>query len=264
LTLDRNFYVYDRTGQRAQLGQYTSPTSKTSIGVLTDLRNRAENTLKEKYPAAVVDTSGGKAISISGGSLQRPVDVVPAHWYDTAAYQASLAPHDRAITIFDKKKIETIDNWPFQHLKRIHDLDTALRGGLKRAIRLCKNVKADAESEGASITLPSFDIAAAMCHADQAALGIGYIYELAVLAETQRHLDYLTLNTDHAKTLRTPDGSRLIFDTPEKLAGLRRLSIEIDDLVLEVAREQSYLLRGQQSPSLSDSRKILSESYIGA
>jgi hypothetical protein len=42
--------------------------------------------------------------------------------------------------------------------------------------------------EGSEITLPSFDIASAMYHADMAALMLGSVYELRILAETQRFL----------------------------------------------------------------------------
>lgn len=259
LTLDLAFHTYAPGGAMAQQGAYTSPTSETSLGVLRKLRARCEKVLKDKYPAADVDTSGGKAIGISGGSLQRPVDVVPSHWFDCLSYQNSGAEYDRAVTIIDIKNAKTIDNWPFLHIKRVHQLDATLRGGLKKAIRLCKNVKADAERE---VTLPSFDIAAVLYYADQSALGLGHIYELAILAETQRFLDYLYNNKTIAEALRTPDGSRFIFDSPGKFEGLRVLSLEMDDLALQVAKEQSILLHEQSPPSLAASRDTLRRTYV--
>jgi hypothetical protein len=54
-------------------------------------------------------------------------------------------------------------------------VDKEVLGGLKKAIRLCKNVRSDAEH---AIALPSFDIAALMYHANKPSLTIGYIYEL--------------------------------------------------------------------------------------
>jgi hypothetical protein len=45
---------------------------------------------RDTYPAAEIDTTGANAISISGGSLHRPVEFVPAHWTDTAEYQCTL------------------------------------------------------------------------------------------------------------------------------------------------------------------------------
>jgi hypothetical protein len=260
LNLDTSFHTYATGGRRSLLGQYTIPTAKTSLGVLTSLRAEAEKILKSKFPAAIVDCTGGKAITISGGSLARPVDVVPSHWFDTIDYQASLQEYDRGVTILDKKVPTMIDNLPFIHIKRINERDAQTMGGLKKAIRLCKNVKNDAEEEGTEVTLPSFDIAAAMYHADQKALAAGYYYELGILGETQRFLDYLTQHEDEAEKLYVPDGTRKIFDTPAKLRGLRALSIEMDDLLTEVAKEQVPTLGSK--PTWFDSRAALAKSIV--
>lgn len=78
-----------------------------------------------------------------------------------------------------------------------------LLGGLKKAIRLTKNVENDAESDRAA-KLPSFDVAALLFHADEAALRAGYTYELAILLETQRFLDWCYNN--HAQSEAAADG----------------------------------------------------------
>lgn len=235
LTLDNRFLTYNRFGSRANTYSFTT---LTSLGVLLELRREAERVLKAAYPAATVDCSGGKCIGLSGGSLARPVDVVPSHWDDNAAYQSSLQEHDRGVTILNKKVPETLGNLPFLHIKRVHDRDTSVLGGLKKAIRLTKNVKNDAENEDSAAKLPSFDIAALLYHADQSALRSGYTYELAILRETQRFLDWCYHNKEAAKQLRTPDGSRCILDTEAKFTGLTTISVEMDALAKEVAREQ--------------------------
>jgi len=264
LNLDTSFFTYATDGSRSLAGMYTNPTSQTSIGVLSDLRREAEKILKSNYPTATVDTSGGKAISISGGSLARPVDVVPSHWHDTIGYQRSGQEHDRGIAILNKKVPETVNNLPFLHIKRIGDCDDSALGGLRKAIRLCKNVKADANEDGQGITLPSFDIAATMYHADLSALRNGAVYELAILAETQRHLDALARNLSHAGTLMVPDGSRRIFDTSEKMEGLVKLSVEMNDLAREVAKEQNHQLGIYFDLPLDIGRAVLSSVYIPA
>ncbi|GLS29427.1 hypothetical protein SAMN04488498_11223 [Mesorhizobium albiziae] len=259
LSLEASFLTYFPSGLKARLGHYTSPTSEKSVERLMRLRKGSEKALIDAYPAADVDTSGGKAIAISGGSLARPVDVVPSHWNDTVEYQSSNLERDRGVTILNKKVPETIDNLPFLHIARVHDRDqNEAQGGLKKAIRLCKNVKNDAIEDGKTIKLPSFDIAAIMYHANQAVLRTGVFYELAVLAETQRFLDQLWHNKEFARTLDVPDGSRRIFDNEGKFDGLLTLSSEMDDLAREVAREQNEALRYQQSIPLEESRKAIS------
>jgi hypothetical protein len=238
LILDTNFWTYWKAGPRSIAGLYGNPSPRTSVEVLSDLRREIMPILTRRYPAATVVTSGSKAIKISGGSLPRAVDVVPAHWYDTAEYQRTLLEHDRGVTILESKNHRTIDNLPFLHIKRISDRDGEVNGSLRKAIRLCKQIKADAEEDGNPVSLPSFDIAATMFHADLNALRWGNIFDLAVLAETQRHLDWLYHHRSEAEKLRVPDGSRGIFDSEAKFAGLTRLSVEMDDLLKEVAREQ--------------------------
>lgn len=262
LTLDTDFYTYHAGGVKSQLGYYRTPTQKTSLGVLWALRQKSEEILKAKFPEAEVDTSGGKAIAISGGSLPRPVDVVPSHWHDNEEYQRTQVERDRTVTILNKKIPETVDNLPFVHIFRITLRDEATYGGLKKAIRLCKNVKNDAIDEGRNIVFPSFDIAATLYHADMSALQRGRFYELAILAETQRFLDYLYHNPTEANALFVPDGSRRIFDTEQKYNGLKILSVEMDDLLKEVAKEQGTRRYNGNDVLTTDGRNTLSNAIV--
>jgi hypothetical protein len=236
LTLDERFLTFHRFGAGAA-GYATS--GLTSVGVLSSLRSEAERALRAAYPAATVDCSGAKCVALSGGSLARPVDVVPAHWNDTADYQSSWRRQDRGVTILDRKVPATLDQLPFLHIARVDARDGETLGGLKKAIRLVKNVKNDAANEAGAGKLPSFDIAALLYHADRATLRLGFTRELAVLHEAQRFLDWCWLNKDAARRLRTPDNLRTILNTDAKLEGLLSISCELDTLAREVAREQS-------------------------
>ena len=261
LNLDVSFFTYRTDGPRSRQGGYTNPTARTSLSVLSSLRGASASALRKAFPAADVDTSGSKAIKISGGSLARPVDVVPSHWHDNIQYQTSGNEVDRSVTILDSKNNTTLDNLPFVHISLVRQRCDGTGGGLRKGIRLAKNVKADAVEEGTSIELPSFDIAAIMYHADQNALAAGRFYELAILAETQRHFEYLATHHDYAKTLYVPDGSRRIFDTPGKLTALNNLSVELGDLAREVAKEQNAMYRLIE-PTLSQSRTAIEKACV--
>ncbi|BBK44869.1 hypothetical protein STVA_48890 [Allostella vacuolata] len=261
LALLADFHTYATNGVRSRAGLYRSPATVTSLDALRGLRAEAESVLKAAYPAATVDCTGGKCIELSGGSLARPVDVVPSHWLDTVEYQSSYLEHDRGVTILNKKVPETIDNLPFLHISRVHERDAYLLGGLKKAIRLTKNVKNDAENVASAMQLPSFDIAALMYHANQDALRSGSIYELAILRETQRFLDWCYRNPEAARQLRTPDGSRIILDSEAKAAGLLTISNEMDALAMEVAKEQVSALR-TVNPLWSQIDEALRNSYV--
>jgi len=248
--IDQQFLSYDPTGIRSNTYW---PSSATSLEQLTQLRQEEEPALRNAFPAATVDTSGSKAIKISGGSLARSVDVVPSHWYDSADYQRVGDLPDRGVIILDRKANRTVTNFPFKHIKLVSDRDVIAAGGLRKAIRLCKNVKADSDR---NIALPSFDIAAIMFHADQAALRMGVFHELAILAETQRHLDHLYHHPEEAKRLDVPDGTRRIFDTDTKLNALLSLSCEMDELSKAVAGEHRLL---GSEPSNESARQVLKE-----
>ena len=209
-----------------------------------------------------VDKTNAKAIKLSGGSLARPVDVVPAVWWDTVQYQLSGLEHDRGVSIYHKFENRTIDNLPFLHIKRVADQDALTLGGLRKAIRLCKNVKADAEEDGPKIGLSSYEIAGLLYHADLAALRYGSVWELSILAEAQRHLDWCYANPAQAQALMTPDGSRRILDTADKSSALLRLSSELDTLLTQVAKEQSAALYLQESPTMASCRQAIAQLVI--
>lgn len=255
LAIDTSVLTYMTHGIKAQSGDYV-PTTRTSAGVLSQLRDQIEVDLDAAFPAADLDTNGSKAVKISGGSLPRSVDVVPAHWLDSVEYQSSGHEVDRGVKIYNKSTGQTIENFPFLHIARIKARCDSVGGGLRKAIRLCKNVKADADQD---ITLPSFDIAATMYHANTTALQLGQYFELAVLAETQRFLDVLARNIGYAKKLMVPDGSRTIFDSEEKLAGLVNLSIEMDELLRNVYEENAPKWQANiKSPSeMRDAVRVL-------
>jgi hypothetical protein len=255
LTLDLGFLNYDQNGARARLGYYT-PSNETTVGRLSLLRAQAENILTNAFPQATVDKKGNKAINISGGSLPRSVDVVPSCWYDTIAWQESGKEVERAVKILDKSVPTTISNWPFLHIDRVSGKCATTLGGLRKSIRLAKSVKNDADVE---IALPSFDIAGLMYHANMQALLAGYTYELAILAETQRWLDYLYRNQDYARTLLTPDGTRSILNTDRKVGALLMLSNELDVLLRAVAKEQAPYA---SLDTLEQCREVLSRVYI--
>ncbi|MNJ32381.1 hypothetical protein D3C77_270460 [compost metagenome] len=257
LVLDTSFVVYDTNGVSAAAGRYTPTPGRNSVNVLSALRWDTERALRAAFPAATVDGKGAKAVKIFGASLARPVDVVPAHWYDTAAYQSSRQKHDRAVTILNSQKMSTIDNWPFLHIKKITDRCNSTLGGLRKSIRLCKNIKAELEAEGRTVNISSFDLASIMYHANTSNLTAGFVYELAILAETQRYLDYLWMYKDEARRLRVPDGSRAIFDSENKFDGLAAISNALDELMREVGKEQNYALSFQVKPSLQASRDVV-------
>jgi hypothetical protein len=262
LVLDGRYIHYDPNGKISLLGGYKNLSNYDTLQALIQLRTESESIIDAAFPSAKVKKNGAKAIKISGGSLRRPVDVVPSNWFDTIAYQSSSDEVDRGVQILNKDVPERVLNTPFIHIQQINNRDQQSLGGLKKAIRLCKNVKADAEDDGTKIDLSSYDVASVLWHANMAALTVSIANELAILAEVTRFLDDLVRRPNHARTLRVPDDSRFIFDTEAKIEGLRLLSLEMNDLSERVAQEQSKSPWLLQEPSTGPLFEKLRKAYI--
>jgi hypothetical protein len=254
LTLRTEFVTTDEG-----IGSYNASTFQP-VAALRELRAHSERILRSAFPKADVDTSSAKAIAISGGSLQRPIDVVPSHWHDTADYQRTYHEDDRGVKILENKQGLTLLNMPFRHIKLVTQNDLHALYGLKKAIRMCKHVKNDAAEEGRQIDYSSFDLASTLWHANMSAFAAGYTNELLVLSETQRFIDELYRNTDKAKMLLVPDGSRKIFDKDEKIEAMKLLSYELDDLAKEVAFEQRSYAKILYENNWEELNKILKDS----
>ena len=261
LTLHAGFVTYEPNGLMDLMGQYKNPVYYSAADKLKELRTRSESVLRSAFPRAKVDDAGTKAVKISGASLRRAIDVVPSHWHDTVEWQRSKEQHDRGVDIYNKGSHTTFRNYPFKHIKIVTDKDNATLYGLKKCIRLCKNVKSDAEKEGKSVAISSYEIAGLMWHCAHQELSVPEVYELKLLNVTQRHLNFLASNASYAMGLRTPDNTRCIIESAERYNGLVALAAEIDDLAAEVAKEQQQALR-YYAPTRQQIQEALERAYI--
>lgn len=111
-----------------------------------ELRKKSEEILTAKYPAAEVDTSGGKSISLSGGSFyDRKIDVVPAVKRHTELLEATGNKIHLGITIYDIHTGQYVSNFPWLHNLKVDEKDLASGGKFKPLVRLIKSLRADAD-----------------------------------------------------------------------------------------------------------------------
>ena len=237
LTLHTEFLTYSSGGQLA--GKYGEYRGEEPVDRLARLRIDCERILVSKFPAAKVDTSGAKAISLSGGSLQRKVDIVPAHWHDSLAYQISRAKHDREVRVLDKINGVPLPNSPFLHIKKINDKDVVTNGGAKKVIRLLKTLRRDC---GKNTKLSSYDIASLVWHLQDTSLNKPADQELALLGEALWAMNYWVANPLAARELKTPDNSRKILDSTVKQDDLAIIRDELQTLSIDIAKEGATVL----------------------
>lgn len=230
LVIHDDFFVFDAIGPKAQnyIGGFDG------LSAMVKLRKDCEESLKSRYYAATVDTSGAKSIALSGGSFKRKIDVVPANWYDTRKYQEYGHEYFRDIQVLDKTVPEQVKNSPFMFMHEINMKDHRTNGGAKKVIRMLKNIKNDSSY---NIELSNYDITSLIWHMPNEMLTVNQYMELSLLVNTQTYLKYLYHRESDTKALMTPDNSRIIFNEPAKWDGMQRLSYEVDALSKSVYGE---------------------------
>ena len=123
---------------------------------LTNLRAACIKILKENYTVADIEKNS-KSIKISGGTLRRHIDIVPANWYNSENWYIYKQDYYRGIRIFDNKTKERDKNFPFLNIHLINEKDIQTSGWYRPIVRLAKTLKEDSEH---SINISSYDIQA--------------------------------------------------------------------------------------------------------
>ena len=195
---------------------------------LSELRTDCVKVLTGAFEKADVSDSNAKSVRISGGSLRREVDVVPANWYDTNTYANSRADHERGIQILDCKQRCRMLNKPFLHNYLIEIKDRQVGGGLRKTIRLLKSLKYDS----GNVSLSSYTIAAIAYNMEDYELATLPGDELRLLGRIKQNLDQLSVDSRKRETMWVPNGMHKVFgDGQGTLKGLNELRDEVDDLV---------------------------------
>jgi len=215
-----------------------SDDRRTMENIVKEIRLESEKILPNNFPKVKVDCTGNKSIAMSEGSLQRKVDVVPANWYDTIAYQQSKDENDRGVKIYHKGNHELIENLPFKHIQLISDKDDRYHGNLRSTIRLMKNMVADMPDYKKNVAkkLSSYDLASIAYHMNDN-LYLPYEMRLGLVEKIRAHIQNLLTNSFLRISLDVPDGSRKIFDSIEKAKALEVLTSEFTALAQSLAKD---------------------------
>lgn len=219
----------------------STPYRGNPVADLMTLRQASILVLKEKFPEALVDSSGSKSVGIEGGSLRRKIDVVASNWCDTNEYCRTRLKRDRAIHILDSHKRERIRNLPFLHNDRLHNKDQKTIGGYRKAVRLLKSLKYDSD---AGVGISSYDIAAIVYSMTDQSLTVMKSMELILLDACKQHLDFLAGNQRYRESLYVPNETRKVFCSEgASLTGLNELRKEVDQLRHDIENDLSRSFR---------------------
>jgi hypothetical protein len=202
------------------------------IADLMEMRRVAASRLRSSFPQATVDESGGKCITVRGGSLRRDIDVVVCNRWDTVEYSRTSNAIYRGLNVLDATVPKRVDNKPFLHNYRLDLKDRETSGGLRKSVRLLKSLKYDAES---AVDMTSYDIASLVYSADSSYLNVPKGSELLLVERTGALLRYLIENPAVRSQILVPNEMRSVFGTPGATeSGLRQLHREIAALLRDI------------------------------
>lgn len=220
----------------------TNPYSGNAWDDMRRLRSDAKLALGKAFPAAEVDDSRPCAIKITGGSLARDVDVVPATWFDTDEYKRTGDKLFRGVKILNKETDEFVANLPFLHKRRIEERDQETRGGLRKAIRLLKTLMYDSEGR---VKMSSYNICGIAFNIPKSDLTVQKPRELAILEACHTYCNALVSDNCTRDSIRTPNGHRTVFGGSEgtTLSQLIALNVEMSNLRLDILRDNARAIR---------------------
>ncbi|MBL9186748.1 MAG: hypothetical protein JNK23_04670 [Opitutaceae bacterium] len=243
LTITEQFTAWEGGGP-AHLPTY----APDPVVTLMDLRARSRRTLAAEFPEVTIREKD-RALSLSGGSLRRNVDVVTANWYHSTEYVRSSDENVRGVQVLSTESRSRVLNLPFLHQHRLREKDALTGGGSGRAIRLLKTLKADAESD---IAISSYDICALVWNMEAGALPGDEDHALRLAGNCASFLLDLVTNEARLNALTVPNGLRRIVG-PEgtSLTAVRALWHELYRLLENIRRdgkeiERRYLNHGQR------------------
>lgn len=211
------------------------------MDTLNALRARCRATIRAEFPAVTIKDKD-RALSLSGGSLRRNVDVVIGNWYEALAYVSSQQERDRGVQVLDVAGPTRVLNKPFLHQYLLRQKGSQTSDGQNRAIRLLKTLKVDASS---TIDISSYDICSLVWNISSTHLP-GDVAQSFILANNVANtlLQWVS-NEPVLNGLSVPNQTRRIIDPKEgtSLVAVRALWHELYQLLQRVTKAGKKLDR---------------------
>ena len=205
------------------------------VDTLVDLRHKSVHVIQEAFPEVNVDSTGAKSVVLTGGSLTRKVDVVSANWWNTNDFVRTARVKYRGVHVLDYHEFSRIPNKPFLHNSLLNNKDVATGGGCRKAIRLLKSLKYDADRE---VDLSSYDICSIVYNMPDWHLNGEKGSELQLALACHRYLCRLEEAPDLRNSIWVPNRMRPVFgDGGASETGLSQLKVELSQLLADVTAD---------------------------
>lgn len=237
-----NIKTYSDIDLLALIGSYhyvqeplkiVSPYTGDAFADIKELRRQIVNILTNTYDE--VDSSGSKSIKLVNKGLKRSVDVVPAFWLNIAKYEETWQEYWRGVHLFDFKKSERLKaDFPFAHIEQVNDKGNATSDASKKAIRLLKTLKADAESE---VKISSFQLTSIAHSIENARYNVPAMSGLDIGLLISEHLGHLLNNPDVRRNVKSPTNVENPLSEESVVPPMRQLKSELDQILVDCSKE---------------------------
>jgi hypothetical protein len=243
LTINREFVTHETTDP----SQSYLPPGFDPIAALRLQRINSRDAIRSNFPAVSIDETRSRALTLTGGTLKRKVDVVTTNWYDTDDYKRHNAEVLRGVQLLDISLNTRVVNKPFIHQALINHKGNETNDGAKRAMRLLKTLRVDAASK---IDISSYDICSIVWHMQNGQLPAGDGFSLINARNVEDFLWKICENNGAiGRTLRVPNGTRNIVDAAEgtSIGAIHDLWLELYRLLKAIresgkAVDRQYIL----------------------
>lgn len=219
----------------------SSPYKGDPIKDLCQIREICSETLITAFPTATVDSSGARSLKISGGSLARDVDIVPANWYNTVKYSETGQSVFRGVHILNYPERKREKDTPFIHGALFSQRDQLFNLNMRRLVRLCKSLKYDSNRDDVP---SSYDIEAIVYTMPDNDLRYGIDQKLQLAVSCHMWLGKLIEQPILCETLYVPDGKRKIFaEGKTTIAQVQGLHDELGKLLHDIEQDLTRSFR---------------------
>ncbi len=184
-----------------------TPYTGNAKNDMIQLREDIVDTITTQFPAVNVDDSGGKAVSIEGGSLNRKIDLVPISWVHNIDSHGKSDLTSRGIRLYDKKDGEYIQNYPFLHIAKCEGKDRNVGGKFKMLVRYIKNIIKDTED----ISISSYDAVGLMYLQGERELIAADYNPVGLSVSCEAFLLRLLNDDSMMENAMVPNGTRKLF-----------------------------------------------------
>jgi hypothetical protein len=196
------------------------------------LRNQSIRILKGIYDD--VNDKGEKSISIFNKSLNRKVDIVFCFWYHSDEFNKSKDEFYKGVYLYRFPSKEKVRDFPFATIANVNTKGTETIDGSRKAIRLLKNLKADADND---IFLSSFQLTSLVHSMHNSILWYKEGGEMSIAQAVSLHIDKICNDSAFRKAIKSPNGIELPFIKDDTVQELEKLNRDLTVLISDTSTE---------------------------